>query len=204
KWPATRGELLTVYPDDPTIDVRLLGVGDHTRRLVGDWPANWSALEFGAVDPAEFLRSIDFFVYFHHPEWVEAFGRTVAEAIASGAVAILPDHFRATFGEAALYRAPEEVVPTVHELYADWQQYRLQSGLGMKVVERRFGPKPYLDRVARLIGDATGGRSKMTRPRVADRSAPAVEAESFDVVVLTDMRTPRDTALRIAHEARIQ
>ncbi len=203
KWPATRTELLTVYPDDPAIDVRLLGIGDHTKRLVGDWPANWSALEFAAVDPAEFLRSIDFFVYFHHPEWVEAFGRTVAEAIASGAVAILPEHFRATFGEAALYRAPDEVVPTVQELYADWEQYRLQSGLGAKLVERRFGPKPYLERVARLLGNTAAGRSKATRPR-ASGGLPATEPESFDVVVLTDMRTPRDTALRIAHEARIQ
>jgi UDP:flavonoid glycosyltransferase YjiC (YdhE family) len=203
KWPATRGELLTIYPDDPAIDVRLLGVGDHTRRLVGDWPANWSALEFGAVDPAAFLRSIDFFVYFHHPEWVEAFGRTVAEAIASGAVAILPEHFRATFGEAALYRAPEEVVPTVRELYDDWEQYRLQSGLGTKLVERRFGPRPYLDRVARLIGGASDGRSKATRPCPSEL-IPTAKAEPFDVVVLTDMRTPRDTALRIAHETGIQ
>jgi UDP:flavonoid glycosyltransferase YjiC (YdhE family) len=204
KWPATRAELLTVCPDDPAIDVRLLGIGDHVKRLVGEWPANWNTREFGAVDPAEFLRSIDFFVYFHHPEWVEAFGRTVAEAIASGAVAILPEHFRATFGEAALYRAPEEVVPTVREFYADWEQYRLQSGLGMRLIERRFGPKPYLDRVGRLIGNATDGCSKMTRSRVSDRSAPKAEVESFDVVVLTDMRTPRDTALRIAHEARIR
>jgi UDP:flavonoid glycosyltransferase YjiC (YdhE family) len=204
KWPATRAELLTVYPDDPVIDVRLLGVGDHTKRLVGEWPANWRALEFGTVEPAEFLRSIDFFVYFHHPEWVEAFGRTVAEAVASGAVAILPEHFRATFGEAALYRAPEEVVPTVREFYADWERYRLQSALGTRLVERRFGPQPYLDRVARLIGNATDGRSKVTRPRASDSHNPSAEAESFDVVVLTDMRTPRDTALRIAHEAGIQ
>jgi len=204
KWPATRAELLTVYPDDPAIDVRLLGIGDHVKQLVGEWPANWNALEFGAIDAAQFLRSIDFFVYFHHPEWVEAFGRTIAEAIASGAVAILPEHFRATFGEAALYRTPEEVVPTVKELHSDWEQYRLQSGLGTKLVERRFGPKPYLDRVARLIGNATDGRGKVARPRAADRRNSTAEPESFDVIVLTDMRTPRDTALRIAHETGIQ
>lgn len=204
KWPATRAELLTVYPDDPGIDVRFLGIGDHAKKLVGKWPANWNALDFGAVEPAEFLRSIDFFVYFHHPEWVEAFGRTVAEAVASGAVAILPEHFRATFGEAALYRTPEEVVPTVRELHSDWERYRLQSSLGRKHVERRFGPKPYLDRVARLIGNATDKRGKVARPRPADGPTSATVCETFDVIVLTDMRTPRDTALRIAHEAGIQ
>src|SRR5262245_18706467 len=204
KWPATRAELLTVYPDDPAISVRLLGIGDHAKQLVGEWPANWSALEFGAVDPAQFLRSIDFFVYYHHPEWVEAFGRTIAEAIASGAVAILPEHFRATFGEAALYRTPEEVVPTVRELHSDWDQYRLQSSLGTKLVERRFGPKPYLDRISRLIGNATDEHSKVTRLRGPDEGTPKVEAEPFDVIALADMRSPRDTALRIAHETGIQ
>jgi hypothetical protein len=201
KWPATRADLLTVYPDDSSIDVRLLGIGDHTKKLMGDWPPNWVALEFGAVDPAKFLRTIDFFVYFHHPEWVEAFGRTMAEAIASGAVAILPEHFRATFGEAAMYRKPEDVVPTVRELYADWEQYRLQSSLGTKLVERRFGPKTYLERVARLINHATTARSRVL---VSRRRKAAEKTAQFDVIVLADMRTPRDSAFRIAHEVRIQ
>lgn len=204
KWPATRAELLSAYPDDPAIAVRLLGVGESTRHLVGEWPANWAALEFGAMDAAEFLRSIDFFVYFHHPEWVEAFGRTVAEAVASGAVAIVPEHFRATFGEAALYRAPAEVVPTVRELYADWEQYCLQSSLGTKLIRRRFGPETYLDRIARLIGVAGDARHASTASRSSRARVAAPQDEWFDVLVLADMRTPRDSALRIAHESRIQ
>src|SRR4029453_2541136 len=45
---------------------------------------------------------------------------------------------------------------------------------------------------------------KPAKPRASDGRMPAAEAAPFDVIVLTDMRTPRDTALRIAHEAGIQ
>ena len=51
--------------------------------------------------PRKFLEGIDYFVYFHHSQRVEAFGRTIIEAMAAGCVAILPHHFREVFGEGA-------------------------------------------------------------------------------------------------------
>jgi hypothetical protein len=35
KWPATRGDILTVYPDKPEFAVRLLGIGSEARAIVG-------------------------------------------------------------------------------------------------------------------------------------------------------------------------
>ena len=71
------------------------------------------------MDPREFLAQLDFFVYYHHPAWLEAFGRNILEALASGLPAILPAHFRSLFSDAAIYAEPAEVPSVVNQLYAD-------------------------------------------------------------------------------------
>lgn len=217
KWPATRSGILEVYPDDPSIEVRLLGVGQSIRKLMKTVPANWTAYEFNQIDPAAFLRTIDFFVYFHHPHLVEAFGRTAAEAIASGAVAILPAHFEKTFGEAALYAAPSEVVPLIRELHSDWRRYRKQSTLAHRWLAAQHGPERLVRQVAEMIGEPPGtvvrlssiGETNATRDSPWRPDSPSgrrsadEDMSSYDVTILADMRSPADSTLRIAHEVEV-
>jgi hypothetical protein len=151
KWPASRAKVLEVYPDDPAVDVRLLGVGKDLRRLVSPMPKNWTTFGFNEVDTKEFLHSIDFFVYFHHPNLVEAFGRCPAEAAASGAVVILPPHFRDTFAEAAVYCEPHQAMATVTKLFKDNDKYRAQSAQGRTVIDGLYGPERFLARIHRLL-----------------------------------------------------
>ena len=153
KWPETREAMLTVYPDDPTIEVRILGFFDVPRRIVGEIPSNWVTFAFDEVPPAEFLRTIDFFVFYHHRSWIEASARAIAEALASGAVAILPHYLGVTYGDAALYRAEKDVIPTVRELYGDWNRYTQQSQLGQGIAKQLFSPLRFIERIRRLIGD---------------------------------------------------
>ncbi|MGZ5374786.1 MAG: hypothetical protein ACXWDK_11020, partial [Aeromicrobium sp.] len=86
KWPASRDDALAAYPED--MEVRMLGVGDQARALLDPLPANWKVWEFNDVSVRDFLAGIDFFVYFHHPDWIETFGLTIAEAAAAGCVPI--------------------------------------------------------------------------------------------------------------------
>jgi hypothetical protein len=138
KWPETREQVLAAYPDAEDIDVHLLG-GDPTGWLnLPTMPSNWHSYSFGTISPREFLRSIDFFVYFHHREWIEAFGRAIAEAIACGCVALLPHYLRATFGPAAIYCRPEEVAGIVRRLHADGAAFGRQSIAGHNVVKTQF------------------------------------------------------------------
>lgn len=167
KWPATRADVLAAYPPDPMIRVRILGAGPLLQELVGAYPSNWEVLPFNAEAPAEFLRKIDFFVYYHHPDWIEAFGRNILEAMASGAVVILPEAFRATFGDAALYAAPVEVAGLVKRLHADVEAWRSQSERGLEIARMRFGPSQHVDRVAALIGNP-GRAALVTGSPVAD------------------------------------
>ncbi|MCW5713421.1 MAG: hypothetical protein KIT43_02735 [Bauldia sp.] len=215
KWPATRSEILTVYPSDPGVEVRLLGVGDFLTRTMGEFPGNWATFRFGEIEPPQFLKSIDFFVYYHHPHWVEAFGRTVAEALASGAVAILPQHFEATFDGAAVYARGEDAIEVARSLHGDWARYRKQSAHATHWVKQNHGPQRHV-RFIKALGAkpsmATARLPAVTR-RTGAPKAPRQNvitpvfrtgSDHFDVVTIGDMRAANDRPLRVAHEIRIQ
>ncbi|BAL92264.1 putative glycosyltransferase [Actinoplanes missouriensis 431] len=148
KWPRTTEELLQVYPDDPGVRVRILGGGELAVERLGRTPAGWEIVEFGSVPPREFLGTLDFFVYFHDPDLVEAFGRTIMEAMAAGVPVLIGEHFRPVFGDAALYTTPAGVLPLVRELHADPQRYREVAENARAFVEDRFGYASHLSRLA--------------------------------------------------------
>ena len=132
KWPDDRASTLAAYPDDPAFIVRILGGGPFLRELLGGYPRNWQVLPFNAMAPDRFLSTVDFFVYFHHSRWVEAFGRTIIEAMVSGAVTILPPHFQTLFGDGAIYAEPRQVRELVRGLHADRRAFVRQSGRGRR------------------------------------------------------------------------
>jgi UDP:flavonoid glycosyltransferase YjiC (YdhE family) len=220
KYPDTRSQVLTVYPADPGLDIRMLGV-DH--RLVdllgGRLPDNWTTWSFNQITPQELLRQIDHYVYFHHSEWFETFGRNIAEAISSGAVVYLPHYLEPTFGEAALYADPDEVVEKVRRLHADRRGFARQSRQGRQLIAERYGPRSFTRMIERLIGppsrgarpSAGGGRTQPepTPPAVdeAPVAAAALHGPHFleaDIVVVANFCSRGETAWRIASETRIQ
>jgi hypothetical protein len=152
KWPSTAEELLAVYPERPEVEVRILGGAETAELLVGRRPSNWTVHPYGAMAAADFLAGIDLFVYFPHPDSLEAFGRTILEALASGAVAILPGRFQGLFGPAALYRAPADVSGTVLELRSDPETYAAASSEGQEVAREVFSYDTHLRRLEALIG----------------------------------------------------
>jgi hypothetical protein len=115
-------------------------------------PSSWQVTPFGAIDPRQFLAQLDFFVYFHHPAWVEAFGRNILEAMASGLPAILPPHFRPLFGDAAIYAEPTEVPSVLRRLYADRIAYEEIGASAASSVRARFSYEAHQQRLMELIG----------------------------------------------------
>ncbi len=153
KWPASAEVILAAYPRDERFCVKILGGAEAAERIIGERPSNWHVYPFGAMHPRKFLREIDFFVYYHHPEWIEAFGRTILEALASGCPVIVPRHFEALFEDACLYADPSEVRAIVEALYADPSRSREIGSRGQTFVRERFGLEVHQRRVRALIGD---------------------------------------------------
>ena len=166
KWPSDRRELLAAYPDDDDVEVRILGGAEPALTTLGYQPPNWTVLPFGTMAPQEFLRGIDFFVYFHHPDWVEAFGRNIIEGMASGCPAILPPHFRALFGDACQYGMPDAVGGLLEEMVRRPELHREWSERSVSFAEDNYGATTHARRLAGLIGPPS-------RPVAPPRAAAA-------------------------------
>lgn len=146
KWPATAEDTLAAYPDSSDYQVEVLGGAEVPRRILGAVPDQWTVQEFGAEEPADFLQRVDFWVYMHHPDWHEAFGRAIVEALAAGCVVVLPEYLRQIFGEAALYAEPAEVQGLVDQYWNDSHRYLEQSLKGQQFAAEH-GPEKHLRRL---------------------------------------------------------
>jgi hypothetical protein len=152
KWLVDPSELLAVYPDSEEYEVHVLGGAEVPRKVLGGLPKNWQVLEFGEVHPKDFLSTLDVFVYYTHPEWVEDFGRVILEAMAVGVPVILPHSYRELFEEAAVYAEPSKVKCSIDRLMSDDGYYESQVRLARDFVEEHFGYKVHASRLRKLIG----------------------------------------------------
>lgn len=164
KWPATREEVLQVYPDAADLNVRMLGIDAALMGQLAPIPANWEVLPFSNEGVASFLRSLGVYVYFHHPRWLEAFGRSVIEAMATGLPTILPHYFAALFEEAALYATPAAAAGAARALLDSPSAWRAQSEAAMIAVRARFSYAHHVSRLAELIGRPSRA-APLPRPR---------------------------------------
>jgi glycosyltransferase involved in cell wall biosynthesis len=155
KWPEERGALLRAYRSGE-FDAILMGGPRILRRVVGpprQWPASWTVLDTGEITPQELLSRVDFFVYFHHSAYREAFGRSIVEAMASGAIVVLPESFRAVFGDAAVYTTPAGVAEVVGRFYADPAASDEQVARALRFVDETSGHRGYVALVERLTAE---------------------------------------------------
>jgi hypothetical protein len=154
KWPADRATLLQAYPAALDVDVRLMGGVRSAQDLLGadeELPHNWRVYGYDELDVRTFLGQLDFYVYFPHPNMVEAFGRAILEAMAAGCVVLMPHHFRRTFGDGALYCRADEVEGVVRHLHADPEAFLRLSRAAQALVRERFSHGSYAELVADLI-----------------------------------------------------
>ncbi|WP_374724689.1 glycosyltransferase [Calidifontibacillus erzurumensis] len=156
KWPADRNELLTIYPDSDDYEIHVLGGADAPKKVLGQLPANWRVYEFGEVDPKEFLRGLDVFVYYTHPDWIESFGRVILEAMAAGVPVIIPPVYKNLFGEAAIYAEPQDVQKKIQQLMTDDDFYNEIVTKARAFVEVHFGYTKHAARIKHHLVDRNG------------------------------------------------
>lgn len=151
KWPELAGALAMSYLADSEYDVRLLGGARAAEQVLGHRPRNWTVYPFDSLPVNEFLRDIDIFVHFHHSQYIEEFGRNVAEAMAMGIPCVLPPEHVETFGDAAVYAEPAQVEAAIRALWADHDRYDDFSRRGIDFVRDNCGGEVGMRRVASLL-----------------------------------------------------
>jgi hypothetical protein len=148
EWRRLRTEL----PDTARVDVRLLDSDGSAGRSFGRFgpPRSWLVYGPAEVSLRSFLYQVDFYLHLPPAEAPADPDPDVLAALAAGCVVLLPYRYAATFGDAAVYCAPEEVPDTVRLLHADRRALREQSARGPEFVRRHHGHEQYAERVARL------------------------------------------------------
>lgn len=161
KWPESARVIRSAYPLDREFDVRILGGAQPAVDVLGKLPTNWTVHPFDGIPVSAFLDGIDFWVYYHHSNTREAYGRAICEAMQAGCVVILPSYLEGTYGSAAVYAEPGEVQSVVRELSADPVRYIEQSDRGMRFV-RGLGPEMHRERLTSLGVRSSGGATSQT------------------------------------------
>ena len=153
KFPATAEDLLAAYPAEEGIRVKIMGGERTCRNLLGDrnLPDSWELIGYGTKDVKDFLRELDYFVYFDNDQIVEAFGRSILEAIASGRVVVLPEKFRPVFGDAAVYCKPAEVGGLIRELQENPGRRSALRQRAARELQSRFSHEAYIRRIASFL-----------------------------------------------------
>lgn len=151
KWPDNPEEILAAYPDSNDCEVHILGGGETPTSILGYTPENWTIHEFRSMPPKQFLDGLDVFVYYTHSGWVEAFGRVIIEAMATGVPVILPRQFKTLFGNAALYADATEVKCKIDELMKDKEYYQSRVNAARGYVENNYGYRCHKQRLGQFI-----------------------------------------------------
>lgn len=152
KWPSDPQELLAIYPDSNDYEIHVLGGAETPKKVLGSLPSNWHVLEFGEMSSRDFLSTLDVFVYYTHPDWVESFGRVIIEAMAVGVPVILPHNYQELFGEAAIYAKSSEVKKKIEWLMSDDDYYLSQVKKASNYIEKHFGYSKHNSRLEEIIG----------------------------------------------------
>ena len=194
KWPSSADDLRAAYPDVPKFAIKVLGgVPEPIQPWIG---SNWQISPFAQNSVPDFLRRLDFYVYFHSRQWVEAFGVCIAEAMASGLVTVLDPSFEGLFEDGAVYCNIAETRSVIERLIASPSTYLQQSNAAKELVRRKFAIDQYPQRMARLYDDLELRRpSWLENSRTAGSGcSPGKTAESV---------TPEPAPRRIGKKRRV-
>ncbi|MEM7523546.1 MAG: glycosyltransferase family 1 protein [Pseudomonadota bacterium] len=159
KWPETGARVAHALPAGPGRTIRVMGCPeDHLRRL-GAPVDEWDIAAFGAEPVNRFLDSLDVFSYFHHPNWTETFGRTVAEAAMMGRVCIIEPSLAANFSDLAICEPADQVDAIVARLASAPEEARALGAKAREGALRRYSRTSVEGRWRRL-GDDAGTRAR--------------------------------------------
>lgn len=158
-WPSDKRQVALAYPSRSDLCVHVMAEEGLLKGIL-DVPKDWVITSPKAEKPMTYLEQIDFWVYFHAEEFLEVEYRPIIEALASGAVVILPHYLERVFGNAALYCTPAEVRELVATMSNDIEAFLAQSRQGQRYAAAS-GPAGYIDRLEKA--GLVSGKSTVSR-----------------------------------------
>ncbi|MEL7182063.1 MAG: glycosyltransferase family 1 protein [Pseudomonadota bacterium] len=173
KWPSTAQTVADSLTAGPDWRVRVMGwpEDDFPFHVDAD---HWEVVPFNGIPVPDFLNGIDVFAYHFSDLWVEAFGRTITEAMLMERPCLLDPRLDATFGDLATYCAPAEVAGHLERLRADPETARTRAReVRAQVVAHMSAAAiaPRLEALRRDTGTRSRAGTKTAAPFTALRKA---------------------------------
>lgn len=150
KWPDHGPDISASLPSSDTVRVRVMGADRPHLRERGVDIAGWDIIPFGGETPVAFLDSLDVFSYFHSASYIEAYGRTVAEAMLMTCRCLLPESLRPTFGPHALYGRPADVPAMLDHIRTHKEAHQAASARARAHIEAEVSTRTIIARFQRL------------------------------------------------------
>lgn len=164
KWADSASAISASLPAGPQTHIRVMGAQSDFFGKIGVSTEGWEILAFNGEPVPDFLDSLDVFSYFHSHMMVEAFGRTVVEAMLMGARCILDSCLEPSFGDLAIYCEPDDVPQVIEQIRGDLVTARAEAERARQTCIARYG----LDAVARQW------EALLAEPGTRARKAPSV------------------------------
>lgn len=153
KWPSKKADIEKAYATNEKFDVRLMGgITDLPKGSQGVLRQGAEVLDFDEVPVDEFLKSVDFWAYFHSDKLTESFGMSIVEAMAHGCLVILPPYMEKNFGDGAIYGSPDEVASIVDRFWGNPDLYKEQVEKGRQKVEEMYSIDSFAQRLRLYAG----------------------------------------------------
>lgn len=166
KWPATGEEIALSLPAGPRTQISIMGADRDFLKAKGVDTSAWSILDFNELPVADFLDDLDVFSYHHSPLWVEAFGRTIAEAMLMQVRCVLSPELKPTFGPHVLYGTPAELPAILDHIRANLESERAAAAAAREHCIRAYSTETIIDRFKALRTDP-GTVSRTPKPHVS-------------------------------------
>ncbi len=132
---------------------RVMGCPAQAMIKAGADISNWSILDFNQEPVDQFLDSLDVFSYFYNANWVEAFGRTMVEAMLMERPCVLDPRLQQTFGDLALYCKPSEAPALLEALRQAPQRTRARAKEVRSLIAEQYSSKEMPRRLNQLQND---------------------------------------------------
>lgn len=172
EWPIDEEKIRRMLPTVGNWDVRYYGPLPGVRKILGRIPQFWTTR---TSIPPDGAASIDFWIHSSDRGPDETWTPEIDEALAAGAVVILPRDYKHHYGPAAVYASDAGVRVAVKKYHADSRLFHAQSKRGLdyaarhsaqKIVEQLYslGLQKRLDPVR--VESASEVRSSRRRKRV--------------------------------------
>lgn len=150
RLPNTREQFEKVYISD-TFATRFYGqVRQALDKYVADFRDQVELVDETDQSEVEFLRSIDFWVYWPHSRLEDRVWAPVLSAFQAGKVVILPRSLETLYGEAAVYSVEGDIESLIHFYAHNRNEYVAQADRAQSFIAKQYAPDSLLSRVATL------------------------------------------------------